>query len=54
MLGKSSSPEDGHALEQVLQGSGHSTELAGVEEVSVSDIWFAFWVVLYGTRSWTH
>lgn len=47
--------EDGRALEQVLQGSGHSTELAGVEEVSVSDIWFAFWVVvLYGTRSWTH
>lgn len=45
--------EDGRALEQALQGSGHSTELAGVEEVSVSDIWFAFWVVLYG-RSWTH
>lgn len=51
--GEDSSPEDGQALEQALQGSDHCTKLAGIQgepgQCSQSD----FCVVLRGARVWT-
>ena len=53
--GNDSSPEDGQALEQSLQGRGHTSSFWSSRSIwtTLSDIWSEFWVVLCGARSWT-
>lgn len=55
VLWRSSSPECVQALEQTPQGSGHGTELAGVQEECWQHLQTQsnFCVVLGGARSWT-
>lgn len=54
--GKGCSPEDGQALAQAPQGSGHGPRLSEFKECLHSTLHtgFEFWVFLCRARSWTH